>query len=156
MIENMARRLPKSPDSIIVAVTAGIVIPALSGVLFYLAAALSMQNTPQIVVNNLIVAPLFGIASGVIFGAPLAVPILLLVRPRRIWRAVPLLSLVGALGARMQLELADRLRDTGLYPLLFFIWIVPALLGAVTLIVLKRREDAKDAVTPASMSGAQS
>lgn len=76
-----------------------------------------------------------GIGFALICGAPLSVPVSLALAPQRLWLALPAISLAAAVGIALQMPLL--FSEQSLSNVLMFVWIIPAMLGAGTALLLR-------------------
>jgi hypothetical protein len=82
----------------------------------------------------------FTLLTAVILGAPFAIPVALAVRLRNAWGAVPFIAIVAAFGIEVQIVASRFFADLDtISVLLMLVWIVPAILGTLTAILLKWR-----------------
>lgn len=68
-------------------------------------------------------------------GAPLSVPVAVALAPRRLWLALPAISLAAAVG--IELQMLAIFSDSWLSNALVVVWIIPATLGAGAALLLK-------------------
>jgi hypothetical protein len=76
-----------------------------------------------------------------ILGAPLSVPVAFFLAPRNIWASLPLIAIAAGIGIQLQFRISGMLEDANADSIWQFIssvvYVVPALLGAATSLVLR-------------------
>ncbi len=119
--------------SIVNRIAAGVVTPILS-MLFYMAGwALYQHDPPWPRLSMLFVAA--------VFGAPLSVPVALLIPLRNVWRCLPLIALAAAIGYELQSWSIT-------VPWSITVLVIPALFGAMVALLLRWRERLSIAAVP--------
>jgi hypothetical protein len=112
-------------------VIAGILIPAMACSAYGLIAS-----------RDILGGLLFGAFFGTLLGAPICIPVLIVINLRRTWLAVPILTAAAAIGVALQIALLGAMGPVRaeVAAVLDSFWIVPAVVGALTAWTLKTWE----------------
>ena len=111
---------------------AGVATPILSCLLYDAGDALRSHGSwpsPPLLLLEVVLAA--------ILGSPFSVPMLLALRLRHPWAAVPFISVAAAIGIGLQWDLIRHVEDSVYSVFTLFIWLVPAGLGIAAAFLLK-------------------